>query len=33
MAEGIVEVDDGNFETEVLQADKPVMVESNCAHG
>ena len=27
MAEGIMEIDDGNFETEVLQADKPVMVD------
>ena len=27
MTEGIVEVDDGNFETEVLQTDKPVMVD------
>jgi len=27
MAEGIVEIDDGNFETEVLQSDKPVLVD------
>jgi thioredoxin 1 len=27
MAEGIMEIDDGNFESEVLQADKPVMVD------
>ena len=27
MTEGIVEVDDENFETEVLQTDKPVMVD------
>ena len=27
MAEGITEIDDGNFESEVLQADKPVMVD------
>jgi thioredoxin 1 len=27
MTEGIVDVDDGNFETEVLQTDKPVMVD------
>jgi thioredoxin 1 len=27
MAEGIMEIDDGNFEAEVLQADKPVMVD------
>ena len=25
MADGIMEIDDGNFETEVLQADKPVI--------
>ena len=27
MAEGIFEIDDGSFETEVLQADKPVLVD------
>ena len=27
MAAGIVEIDDGNFEAEVLQAEKPVMVD------
>ena len=27
MAEGIMDIDDGNFEDEVLQADKPVMVD------
>ena len=27
MSEGILEVDDSNFETEVLQSDKPVMVD------
>jgi len=27
MAEGIIEIDDGNFETEVLQSDKPVLVD------
>ena len=27
MAEGIMEIDDGNFETEVLQSDKPVLVD------
>jgi thioredoxin 1 len=27
MAEGIVEVSDGTFESEVLQSDKPVMVD------
>ena len=27
MAEGMLEIDDGNFESEVLQADKPVMVD------
>ena len=27
MADGIMEIDDGNFESEVLQADKPVMVD------
>ncbi len=27
MAEGILEIDDSNFEGEVLQADKPVMVD------
>ncbi len=27
MAEGILEIDDSNFDTEVLQADKPVMVD------
>ncbi|MGD8470982.1 MAG: thioredoxin [Desulfobacterales bacterium] len=27
MAEGITEINDGNFESEVLQADKPVMVD------
>ena len=27
MAAGIKEIDDGNFEAEVLQADKPVMVD------
>jgi len=27
MAEGIMDIDDGNFEAEVLQADKPVMVD------
>lgn len=27
MAEGILEVDDSNFETEVLNADKPVLVD------
>jgi thioredoxin 1 len=27
MAAGIMEIDDGNFEAEVLQADKPVMVD------
>jgi len=27
MAEGILEIDDSNFETEVLQADKPVLID------
>ena len=27
MAEGIMEIDDANFDAEVLQADKPVMVD------
>jgi len=27
MAEGIVEVEDGNFDTEVLKSDKPVLVD------
>ena len=27
MAEGIMEIDDNNFETEVLQSDKPVLVD------
>jgi thioredoxin 1 len=27
MSEGIMEIDDGNFETEVLQSDKPVLVD------
>jgi thioredoxin 1 len=27
MAEGIMEIDDDNFEAEVLQSDKPVMVD------
>jgi thioredoxin len=27
MAEGILEIDDGNFDTEVLQSDKPVLVD------
>jgi thioredoxin 1 len=27
MAEGVLEIDDNNFETEVLQADKPVVVD------
>ena len=27
MAEGIVEINDDNFETEVLQSDKPVLVD------
>jgi thioredoxin 1 len=27
MAEGIMEVSDGNFETEVLKSDKPVLVD------
>jgi len=27
MAAGIMDIDDGNFEDEVLQADKPVMVD------
>jgi thioredoxin-like negative regulator of GroEL len=27
MAEGIMELDDGNFESEVLQSDKPVLVD------
>jgi thioredoxin 1 len=27
MAEGMLEIDDGNFETEVLQSDKPVLVD------
>jgi thioredoxin 1 len=27
MAEGILEIDDGNFEAEVLRSDKPVMVD------
>ena len=27
MAEGIMEIDDGNFETEVMQSDKPVLVD------
>jgi len=27
MAEGILEVDDGNFEAEVLQSDMPVLVD------
>jgi len=27
MAEGILEIDDGNFDAEVLQADKPVLVD------
>ena len=27
MSEGIMEIDDGNFETEVMQSDIPVMVD------
>jgi thioredoxin 1 len=27
MAEGIMEIDDNNFEAEVMQSDKPVMVD------
>ena len=27
MSEGILEIDDGNFESEVLQSDKPVLVD------
>ena len=27
MAEGIMEIDDGNFESEVLQSDLPVLVD------
>jgi thioredoxin 1 len=27
MAEGIMEIDDSNFESEVLQSDKPVLVD------
>jgi thioredoxin 1 len=27
MAEGILEIDDGSFEAEVLQSDKPVLVD------
>ena len=27
MAEGILEIGDGNFESEVLQSDKPVLVD------
>jgi thioredoxin 1 len=27
MAEGIMEIDDANFESEVLQSDKPVLVD------
>ena len=27
MAEGIMDIDDGNFEAEVLQSDKPVLVD------
>lgn len=27
MAEGILEIDDGNFDTEVLQSEKPVLVD------
>ena len=27
MAEGIMEIDDGNFESEVLQSEKPVLVD------
>jgi thioredoxin 1 len=27
MAEGIIEINDGNFEAEVLKSDKPVMVD------
>ena len=27
MAEGIMEIDDANFDAEVLQSDKPVMVD------
>ncbi len=27
MAEGVVEIDDNNFETEVIQSEKPVMVD------
>jgi len=27
MAEGIMEIDDANFDSEVLQSDKPVMVD------
>lgn len=27
MAEGIMEIDDGNFDTEVLQSEKPVLVD------
>ena len=27
MAEGIMEIDDGNFESEVLQSDQPVLVD------
>jgi thioredoxin 1 len=27
MADGIIEIEDGNFETEVLKADRPVLVD------
>jgi thioredoxin 1 len=27
MAEGMMEIEDGNFESEVLQSDKPVLVD------
>ena len=27
MAEGIIEIEDGSFETEVLQSEKPVLVD------
>ena len=27
MAEGIIEIDDGSFDTEILQSDKPVLVD------
>jgi len=27
MSEGIIEIDDGSFDTEILQSDKPVLVD------